>query len=370
MRNPRLICVLLMLVASGCGSGSEPTSEEAPALEATAQDARASQRAADAGLWAPYAAGREQALPPGILDSVRADPDAVLARHRQECAKGAASPSCQTLRVAVEYVLLDALVGLRDIGEPLERRWLQAAARAQTPQLACFGLRGLLVAEERSGEDEALIAAALDSLWRAPRNVVLAYGASAPGMSEMLGRTSRERGQPGSGPELCIDGSRDPQPNPGLSGRYPGAHYRPFASTSTRRWFTTPDPLEKVLAFFAHQGKPALTADGLKAAQIAKVTELTSQLTMSSEPISDAKMAKYTRELMDIQGTDWSAPFSRLEGTGEIRYVMITPKQAVAVFWDDMLHATSIVATPPTSPTTLDIEQQKRDLFARAVYGF
>ena len=51
------------------------------------------------------------------------------------------------------------------------------------------------------------------------------------------------------------------------------------------------------------------------------------------------------------RAVDWTAPFDSIERAGEVRYVMITPKQAVAVFRDDALNATSIVAPrPPPAP--------------------
>jgi hypothetical protein len=358
MRALVAVCSALAL-ALGCGSKDEPE----PSSREVAKQSPTQERAApgDEDLWAPYSpaaaapsASRRASLEPEPLP----DPDAVVALHHQLCSGGATSPRCPELRGQLELVLLGDLLGLRAAGEPLEREWLRAAARAENPHLACLGLRGVIFAGGITADEDALFLAALDSPWRGPRNLVLDWSSRIPPSSasgaallvQMLGRAGKP--QPASGTDLCLQSGRDPEPNPGLAGRYPGARHRPFASDATRRWFTTPDPPEKVLAYLTKDGGQALTADGLQAAQQQKLLELTARMTQSGEPID---MKAYMRAMAEMRGTDWTAGFQNLEAAGEIRYVMVTPKQAVAVFRDDLLHATSIVAPRPNPAAPIEI---------------
>jgi hypothetical protein len=378
-------CTVLLL--AGCGSDSEePKPDEAtPAKQAGVP---AGKTAGEENLWAPYSAAeasKRSATPPfdhsfrAPPPAARPDPDAVLERYQKDCADKADSPDCRSLRRDVEHVFLDDLIGLRNAGQPIDDDLLRAAATAETPQLACIGLRDRLRADKRTGADWALLAAALDSPWRAPRNAALIYARllppdsteAVPTAMKMLEREGRYDYR---GPtDICIDGWRDPLPNPGLAGHYPNARYRPFASDATRRWFTTADAPEKVFAYFAQAGLgPALTAEALKAAAQAKYLQAMTDMSQAPDAVDAQKLTERMMKLAMEQGIDWSSGFRDMPGTGEIRYVMVTPKQAVAVFRDDLLDATSIVAPrPPEEPNAaFDMELAKRDALARSVFGF
>jgi hypothetical protein len=79
-------------------------------------------------------------------------------------------------------------------------------------------------------------------------------------------------------------------------------------------------------------------------------------------------------ELIATQGNDaqWSQPFRDMEGIGEVRYVMIGLKQAIAIFRDDLLKATSLVAIQPVQPADLtpDIEAAREEVETRAILGY
>jgi hypothetical protein len=102
-----------------------------------------------------------------------------------------------------------------------------------------------------------------------------------------------------------------------------------------------------VLEFLTQGGKAAQTADELKAAQHAAYMEKMLRLSSGERSPDDSDVTAKMMELVFETSFDWSAPFANIERTGEIRYVMITPGQAVSVFRDDALKATSIVAPRP-----------------------
>ncbi len=169
---------------------------------------------------------------------------------------------------------------------------------------------------------------------------------------------------------VCVDDARDPVPSTKWAGGYPGAQFRAFASNKSRRWFTTPDPHEKVIAWFAARGKPARTAEQLMEDAQAKFMEAMLKLSENPEEDNTAKMM----EVMAGQGADaqWSAPFQNMEGIGQVQYVMIGTGQAIAIFRDDWLKATSIVATQPAERLDLtpDLEAAKEEAEMRSIFGY
>jgi hypothetical protein len=79
-------------------------------------------------------------------------------------------------------------------------------------------------------------------------------------------------------------------------------------------------------------------------------------------------------QLIAGQGSQaqWSAPFRDMEGAGEIKYVMIGANQAVAIFQDQVLKATSIVAPRPAEPVNLtpDLEAAREEAEMRSIFGY
>lgn len=294
------------------------------------------------------------------------DPDGVIAKYDQECPEGSNSDNCRDLRAQVEQVFLNDLVALRAAGQDIDPEWYRVAALSDTPQLACIGLRELIYAPQRTSEDEAAIIAALESPWRGVRSTVLNEGGNLQAIKDL-----RARGQIGQGSAsgTCVDGWRDPEPGLKWAGGYPGARFRYFASSPSMRWFTTTDPLDKVLAYFNKSGKKALTWEEMQADTQAKFVEEATRISSSSDPGNEAKLQDLMQKMV-LGGTNWSAPFTSISGTGEIRYVMLSPKQAIAIFQDDVLHATSIVAArPPAGEVTLDLEKAKIEAEERAILG-
>jgi hypothetical protein len=223
---------------------------------------------------------------------------------------------------------------------------------------------------KRTAQDEALIARALDSRYRGVRGAVLSNARIVPAA---LAETMKRNGGGiayGSLSGVCVDNARDAVPGTKWAGGYPGAQFRPFASNASRRWFTTPDPPDKVVAWFQAQGKVARTGPQLMADSQARVMEEMLRLSENPEQDNTDKMMA----LIAGQGSEaqWSEPFRDMEGTGEIKYVMIGANQAIAIFSDDFLKATSIVATQPKEPLDLtpDIEAATEEQEMRRILGY
>jgi hypothetical protein len=215
-----------------------------------------------------------------------------------------------------------------------------------------------------------LIARALDSPYRGVRGAVLTHASMVPaGLAREMQRNSGAidyRSLSG----VCVDSARDAVPGTKWAGGYPGAQFRPFASDDSRRWFTTPDSPEKVISWFQARGQVARTAEQMMADGQAKLMEELNRLSLNPEQDNTDKIMA----LMTSQGSEdqWSGPFRDMEGIGEIEYVMIGANQAIAIFSDDFLSATSIVATQPEEPMDLtpDIEALTEEQEMRSILGY
>jgi hypothetical protein len=364
-------CTLVLVAA--CGSDKEPTNDnEQPAATAaparsTAQAGAASAGADDLSNWlepdsaaAATIAGTRKRL---------ANPDAVIDRYQRECSGGTKSPECHALRLDVEAIFLESLLTVRSANTAIvDPSWYRLAAASETPQLACIGLNELIYDPKRSAQDEALLARALESPYRSVRGAVMLNVSRIPALSEFWKRSGGSDYRTLSG--ICVDDTRDPVHGAKWAGNYPGAQYRVFASGDSRRWFTTPDPVEKVIAWFAARGKPARTAQELTEEAQAKVIEEMTRLSENPEQDNTARMM----QLLAGQASpdQWSAPFRNLEGIGEIKYVMIGAGQAVAIFRDDVLQATAIVAPRPAEAldVTPDLEAAREEAEVRSILGY
>jgi hypothetical protein len=78
------------------------------------------------------------------------------------------------------------------------------------------------------------------------------------------------------------------------------------------------------------------------------------------------------QHLTGLTQTDWSAAFRDVQGAGEIRYVMLAERQAIAVFSDEVLNATSIVAPRPAAAPDLTPDMAKLELadLSRRVFRY
>jgi hypothetical protein len=362
-------CTLVLVAA--CGSDKEPTASNekpvaaAPSAKSTTPASAASAGADDVSTWSePDAA---PAMPVAATHERLADPDAVIDRYQRECSGGAKSAECRALRLDVEAIFLASILAVRSSNSAtVDPQWYRLAAAAETAQLACIGLYELIYDPKRTAQDEALIVRALDSPYRGVRSAALSYANKIPAIAEVWKRSSGDfRSFAG-----CIDDVRDPVHGAKWAGNYPGAQYRVFASNASRRWFTTPDPVEKVIAWFAARGKPARTAQELTEYAQEKLVEEMARLSENPEQDNTARLM----QLMAGQGSpaQWSTALRDIEGAGEIKYVMIGDNQAVGIFRDDVLKATSIVAPQPAEPVDLtpDLEAAREEAEVRSIFGY
>jgi hypothetical protein len=364
-------CTLVLVAA--CGSDKEPKTHDeqsaaaAAPVRGTAPAGAASAGADDLSNWLePDSAA---ATPIAGTRKRLADPDAVIDRYQRECSGGAKSPECHALRLDVEAIFLESLLTVRSGNTAIvDPSWYRLAAASETPQLACIGLNELIYDPKRSPQDEALLARAMESPYRAVRGAVMLSATRIPALSEFWKRSGGSDYRTLSG--ICVDDTRDPVHGAKWAGNYPGVQYRVFASGDSRRWFTTPDPVEKVIAWFEARGKPARTAQELAEEAQAKAIEEITALSQNPDQDNTARMMQVLAGQASPE--QWSAPFRDLEGIGEIKYVMIGDHQAIAIFRDDVLKATSIVATRPAEPidVTPDLEAAKEEAEVRSIFGY
>jgi len=362
-----LICVCVFAFA--CGSKDKTVEKkDAPVTQAgvhqnTTPKPAAPARSQSVDVWNEPI---ETPLPPPIPK----DPDAVIAQYDSECPNGGDSPKCHMLKLQVERVFLNDLIGLRNANQDVDREWYRIAARSETPQLACLGVRELVYSDKRTPEEDALVVAAIDSPAHGVRGAAYLLVSKLPQLQQMQPRMNySNRGDSGT----CLDDLQDADPGLKWAGGYPNARYRYFASNASLRWFTTTDPVEKVLAYFNNSGHPARTEAELTAAEQANfIAEATKIAQNTNDPNAQSKMLELAQQ--QGRGAAWIQPVRSFDKAGEIRYVMIGKNQGIAIFKDDVFHATSIVAPmpPPPQPNPLkpDVEKFKMDELAKAIYHF
>jgi hypothetical protein len=368
----RALAACTLVLVAACGSDKEPKANNEQPAASTAASSAAQAGAKGSGAddlsnWIEPGAAPE--TPVAATRERLADPDAVIDRYRSECSGGTRSPQCHALRLDVEAIFLASILAVRSSNSAVvDPSWYRLAAASETPQLACIGLVELSYDPKRTAKDEDLIVRALESPYPVVRATALSNASKIPVLAGVDKRIDGYNRRSLSG--LCVDDTRDPVYGAKWAGNYPGAQYRFFASSDARRWFTTPDPVEKVIAWFAARGKPARTAQELTEDAQAKMVEKMMELTQNPEQDNSAQVM----QLLAGQGSqaDWSQALRYVQGTGEIRYVMIADNQAVAIFQDDVLKATSIVAPRPAEPVDLtpDIEAAKEEAETRSILGY
>jgi hypothetical protein len=374
MRRTLTILVIALAVTS-CGSDKQPENPAglAPPVSDSGSPSSGKTEAVgsdDVSHWfeedldAPVATAHRPTPP--------TDPDATIARYKGECPKGTDTAQCRALRLEVEAIFLQALVTVRASDKPVDPRWYRFAAASETPQLVCIGVNELIWDPNRTSQDEGLILRALDSPYHAVRGAAVLWGVNRiPALGGLWPRNAGFDYSELSG--LCVDDGRAPIAHPKWAGDYPGAQFRVFASNQARRWFTTADPPEKVIAWFAARGKAARTEQQIRADAQARYMEEMTRL--SSDPEVDNTQAMMQLMMNQAADSQWSEPFRNMEGIGEIRYVKIGAAQAIAIFRDDLYQATSIVAHQPQGPATLtattaDIEAIREKEAMRHILGY
>lgn len=372
MKRNWSVC-LLVLLATACGSDKESTENtgapasatSSPPASTSAAGAKSAAGSDDVGSWVEIESS--PAMPASATGERLADPAAVIARYKRECPKGTQTHECRALRLDVEAIFLMALVTVRATDEMADPRWYRLAAASETPQLACIGVVELIWDRKRTPQDDALIARALDSPYRAVRGAAVLNAKKVPELANPMKRIGGFDYSSLTG--VCVDDVRDPVPSAKWSGDYPGAQFRPFASNESRRWFTTPDPPEKVFAWFEARGKKARTEAEIGADEQKRIMDEMTRLSSNpEEDNTDKIMALMTGQGALRLSTEL---FRDMEGVDEVKYVMIGANQAIAIFKDYWLDATSIVATEPKEALDLtpDIEAVKEEMEMRRIFG-
>ena len=89
-------------------------------------------------LLMPTFQGKAATAPPP------ADPSVVLDRAAKECSGGWTTAACKALKLQVEQVMLDSIVGLRAAGQKVDAKIYRVAARAETAQQQTHAARQLV----------------------------------------------------------------------------------------------------------------------------------------------------------------------------------------------------------------------------------
>ena len=191
------------------------------------------------------------------------------ARYVQECPSAAAAGSekCATLRAQTEEVALRVLLAMEAMRRPVPRDFLRQCLRNEMPALQATALR-VLGRDSIDAADTAAIVAALDSPYPGVRRAAAKVLPSAPGTASAQAWSKRDysavyRSSDRDAGEWVAD------PVPGaaeLGGApYPGARYVYFASGPRRAFFSTTDPVEKVVASYVKGGTKPMTLAEVKA---------------------------------------------------------------------------------------------------------
>lgn len=302
--------------------------------------------------------------------------DAARQRYEAQCAAAPARDGapCKALQYQLEAALYEVLRALYEDGETLPRDVLRTAAAAEAPRLAAFGLERLADAGEPTPEERALAVAALDSPWEEVREAGFRLVGNDPPYDRWRDRAPRERFK-------LPDAVAQTAPTPEELGvpAYPGARYRPFASGPNVSLFTTRDPQDKVLAFYAKGGKATLTPQQLDARNAAAQAKLQQDPMAMVKAMQDAAAAgkdpqSVINEMVAASGAagaDWNTFARDAEGMVKPTWVVVekavgaskVPTRMVLVFRDALLGETAVLVPrpPPTQlPDTSDPEAMPR----------
>ena len=280
------------------------------------------------------------------------DPDVnrLLQTWNSQCAANPNSPACRQTRILLERALFRGLTKRYLAGDRLDRPVLQVAARAETPELAAFGLRRL--ADAPRAEDAGAATAGLDSPFPAVRSAAaeLAHGLEDRGLKLLANRISHRSAIKGTG--LIAE---EPPTAKGLGATpYPGARFRFAASQPGMAVFTTADAPDKVLAFYA-KGRKTLSGEEMKALRKGKPSKGDEQAMvqlMMAELMKGRDPQQVAQELgqsEQARQTDWEKGIEGVAGIAAPRYMVMAeagpkriPTQVLAVYRDEAFGATAI----------------------------
>lgn len=272
------------------------------------------------------------------------DTSDLITRYESSCS-GSSTPDCKRLQWQLEGLLYaDVRAYQNYTGKAVDPEVVVAALGADSPQLKVWGIRA--AGSRPSPEATALLVEALEDPYPRVRDAALAALRQVdPKYAKYPDREAR------------TDGPTDyPSPNrvPAMANLggpvYPGAKFRAFASSDRFAFFTTPDAVDKVLAFYATGGRKAQTGAEMKADAQRKAQSMSDpQAMMAMMKQAQAQGKDITTMMLERQ----KAATAGMELMGyEGKPGVVTPKyvplsddgsKRVLVFKDDSLGATSIV---------------------------
>jgi hypothetical protein len=278
----------------------------------------------------------------------------VSARY-EKCA-GATTPECKRLQWRLEgalYGKLRAIVGYS--GERIEGDVLRVALEADTPQLKAYALQRM--PSPVLPDLLPLVLAAMDSQYAMVREPAMNLLRNTdPKYNKYQDRATRS----GDRSIPIVD---PVQPDAAALGGpvYPGARFRPFASSDQVALFTSSDPQDKVIAFYAKGNRKAQTAAEVTAEQKRKVMAMSDPKAMMELMKKAQAEGKNPTEVMMARQKELMGPniqtFEGKAGVTNARYIALDDAggRSVLVFKDDSLGATSIVffVTPPATAAAM-----------------
>jgi hypothetical protein len=298
------------------------------------------------------------------------DVAAITARYTKEC-PGSATPACRRMRYQLEAALYAML---RRNGAAFDGEILDVALNAEMPQLQAYALIRMAQLKPFPKEHLARVAALVDSPYWMVRNQAVTV------LAEQDSRYRRwydERNGTPSGLTAFPDADGVPDARRLGAPLYKNARYRPYASSRLHEWFTTEDPPDRVIAFYATGGRTARTADELSESREARRESMIDPATVMEMMMKAQAEGKTPEEIQAmLLGTAAGSRNVNLEafqkdGMISPKFIEIDNKsqRMLAVFHDEVLNATALVFVVPDRAAearaaymaTLSPEQQEEE---------
>jgi hypothetical protein len=268
----------------------------------------------------------------------------LISRYQSTCG-GSSTPTCKQLQWQLEGILYADLRAYQNYtGKGVDPEVVMAALGADSPQLKLWGIRA--AGTRPSSEATALIVEALDDPYPRVREEALNTLRNLdPKYVKYQDRLLRSGG-PSDYPRP------DPVPTAATIGGqvYPGAKFRAFASNDKFALYTTSDPVEKVLAFYATGGRKAQSSAEVKAEAQKKTQAMSDpQAMMALMKQAQAQGKDIATMMMERQkSVGGGMELLTYEGKAGVvgpKYVPLNDggSRRVLVFKDDSLGATSVV---------------------------
>jgi hypothetical protein len=268
----------------------------------------------------------------------------LVARYESSCG-GASTPECKQLQWQLEGLLYQQVRAYQNYyGKAVDPEVVMVALAADSPQLKTWGIRALQ--SPASPEAVSLMVEALDNPYPQVREAALTALRQVDSKYARYGDRSVRSDGPSEYPRA------DPVPTPAVLGGpvYPGAKFRAFASNEQFALFTTPDPVEKVLAFYATGNRKAQTGAEMKAEAQKKAQAMSDpQAMMALMRQAQAQGKDVTAMILERQkAAGGGMELMGYEGKAGVvgpKYVSLSDdgSKRVLVFKDDSLGATSMV---------------------------